>query len=126
MLLETFLICLQPFPIVLSQLKFPGARQFLLGQLDARYQPVALTPELSVAIEAFEQSRQSDAIVRVDSEAPTTTLIVEPSLIARRLPPNPGVDAKLLDTAFYLQFEGDCGWAFCDAGHLTDDCWVVF
>lgn len=36
------------------------------------------------------------------------------------------IQAQLLDVGWLIQAPGSCGYAFCDAGHRCDDCWVCW
>ena len=83
-------------------------------------------PIFEASLKADRLAMEINELFRVDSEAPTTTLFVEPATIIRNITPEPKIEGTFVDASFYVQFEGQCGWAFHDAGHWHDGCWLHF
>lgn len=82
--------------------------------------------KIIVTTKLHNLNRDLEDIVRIESERPAREVWAQVIGFAKEPVNAKEIELTVVDISDIVQPNFSCGYAFCDVGHYTDDCWVVW
>lgn len=81
---------------------------------------------LNLTTKLHNLNRDLEDIVRIESEHPAREVWAQVTGYGKEPVTSKEVSLTAIDISDIVQPDFSCGYAFCDRGHFTDDCWVIW